>query len=64
MCPQEAERYIKRHQQELDLLRVGSENLGTEYTEGVSVSQLKADDHLQGNWAFPVLADAIKVTAQ
>ncbi|XP_064186847.1 prolyl 3-hydroxylase 2 [Anguilla rostrata] len=31
---EEAQRYIKRHRQELDLLRVGSENLGVEYTEG------------------------------
>ncbi|KAJ8375162.1 hypothetical protein SKAU_G00057420 [Synaphobranchus kaupii] len=31
---EQAERYIKRHRQERDLLRVGSENLGIEYTEG------------------------------
>ncbi|KAJ8277058.1 hypothetical protein GJAV_G00071000 [Gymnothorax javanicus] len=31
---EEAERYIERHRRELDLLRVGSENLGIEYAEG------------------------------
>ncbi|KAI1889284.1 hypothetical protein AGOR_G00177580 [Albula goreensis] len=31
---EEAESYIKRHRQEVDLLRMGSENLGMDYTEG------------------------------
>ncbi|KTF87267.1 hypothetical protein cypCar_00033069 [Cyprinus carpio] len=31
--PQEAEQYLKRHKQELDLLLIGSSNLGVPYTE-------------------------------
>ncbi|XP_036377424.1 prolyl 3-hydroxylase 2 [Megalops cyprinoides] len=31
---QDADRYMKRHRQELDLLVLGSENLGVEYAEG------------------------------
>lgn len=34
--PQEAEQYLKRHKQELDLLLIGSSNLGVPYTEAVS----------------------------
>lgn len=36
LCCQDADWYVKRHQQELELLKVGSQNMGVEYTEGVS----------------------------
>ncbi|XP_031431303.1 prolyl 3-hydroxylase 2 isoform X1 [Clupea harengus] len=31
---EDADWYVKRHQQELELLKVGSQNMGVEYTEG------------------------------
>ncbi len=40
--PQEAEQYLRRHKQELDLLLIGSSNLGVPYIEGVS-SQNKSE---------------------
>lgn len=40
--PQEAEQYLKRHKQELDLLLIGSSNLGVPYIEGVSSQNLKS----------------------
>lgn len=38
--PQEAEQYLRRHKQELDLLLIGSSNLGVPYIEGVSSQKL------------------------
>lgn len=35
LCWQEADWYFRRHKQELELLLVGSQNMGVEYTEGV-----------------------------
>lgn len=35
--PQEAEQYLRRHKQELDLLLIGSDNLGVPYIEGVGL---------------------------
>uniref|UniRef100_A0A8C1RF14 procollagen-proline 3-dioxygenase n=1 Tax=Cyprinus carpio TaxID=7962 RepID=A0A8C1RF14_CYPCA len=38
----EAEQYLRRHKQELDLLLIGSSNLGVRYIEGVSSQNLKS----------------------
>uniref|UniRef100_A0A672Q3G0 procollagen-proline 3-dioxygenase n=1 Tax=Sinocyclocheilus grahami TaxID=75366 RepID=A0A672Q3G0_SINGR len=38
----EAEQYLRRHKQELDLLLIGSSNLGVPYIEGVGSENLKS----------------------
>lgn len=49
VCLQKAEWYLRRHEQELELLMIGSDNMHVELTEGVS-SMLRTNGKVASYW--------------